>query len=77
VSRSGPCSSLDLLLGSSLICISGGSFDLSSVCLSSLLFSVSVRLSAAPQIGCLRPGKKTPSPTFSFSVAAVSKNLVV
>jgi hypothetical protein len=33
VSRSGPGSSLDLLLGFSLICVSGRSFDLSSVCL--------------------------------------------
>jgi hypothetical protein len=47
VSRSGPGSSLDLLLGSSLIRVSGRSFDLSSVSLfsvrvSSLLFSVSL-----------------------------------
>jgi hypothetical protein len=47
VSRSGPGSTLDLLLGSSLIWV----FDLSSVS----LFSVFIRLSAAPQIGSLRP----------------------
>jgi hypothetical protein len=39
VSRSSPGSSLDLLLGSSLICVSGRSFDLSSVSLFSSLCS--------------------------------------
>jgi hypothetical protein len=38
---------------------------------------VSVRLSAAPQIRCLRLRKKTPSPApVSFPVTAVSNNLV-
>jgi hypothetical protein len=74
VSRSGPGSSLDLLLRSSFICV----FVLSSVslfclCLFSMsLFSVSVRLPAAPQIECLRLGKKT----VSFPATAVSNNLV-
>jgi hypothetical protein len=39
-----------------------------------LSFSVSVRLSAAPQTGCLHLGKKTSSPTVTFPVALVSNN---
>jgi hypothetical protein len=69
----------------SLLCLS--SLCLSSVCVLSMsLFSVSrlyvsllcasVRFSAVPQIECLWPGKKTSSPTVSFPVAAVSKNLI-
>jgi hypothetical protein len=69
-----------------LLCLSYLSFFISSLCplvylwmcvFYRLLFSsVSVRLSAAPQIGCLRPGKKTPSPTVAFPVAPDSNNLV-
>jgi hypothetical protein len=65
VFRSGPGSSLDLLLGSSLICVSGRSFEPSSVslqCLSSVSLSRSLfylcpfSVSVAPQIECLRLG---------------------
>jgi hypothetical protein len=79
VSRSGPGSSA-LVLRSSLISVSGRSFDLSSVI--SLLFlssvicllcspSVCVRLSAAPEVGCLCPGKKTHCPRVLFPVLAL------
>jgi hypothetical protein len=85
-SRSGPGSSA-LVLGSSLLCVSGRSFDLSSVicpvisflCSVFSVLSVSSLLSlslfcvysAAPEVGCWRPGKKTPYPTVSFSVLAL------
>jgi hypothetical protein len=78
-SLSGP-GSFALTLGSSLICVSGRSFDLSSVIcsvssfgdLSSVsLFSVFCFYSAAPEVGCWRPGKKTPCHRVSFPVLAL------
>jgi hypothetical protein len=78
-SWSGPGSSA-LVLGSSLICVSDRSFNLSSVisfgdlssvslfCVPSL--SVSVFSLCCPEIGCLRLGKKTSCPRVSFPVLA-------
>jgi hypothetical protein len=57
------CYLLGDLLRWSLFCL----FCVSSLC---------VRLSAAPQIGCLHLGKKTLSPTVLLPIAAVSNNLV-